>query len=220
MERSPRLLKPSPRTKGFSLVEVLVALSLVAVLGTTALLLLESARRVSREVATESEDPLAPLLPPLRGELDHLLPAPPLKTLPAFTLEEEGRRLHFTTRLPDALGRLRAAEITYVATPEGAFRVQRIAHHPHSVTNRLDTAGLPLRFQVRHQDTWTEQWPPEERDASGPPLLLRLSLSETHKEPSHTLFIPPALRVDGQKKEDASPDASPDASANPPPSNR
>ena len=185
------------------MVEVLVALSLVAVLGTTALLLLESTRRVSDDVAREPKNLSRSVIAPLRLELDHLLPDPPLESLPTFTLENDGRLLRFTTRLPDEAGRLRAVELAYISTPDGAFRVHRPLHHAHGVTNRLDTAGRPPRFAAERDGDWQSTWPPEEPQTSGPPSRLRLTLPGAGDDLSHTLFIPASLRVSGREENTA-----------------
>ena len=192
------------RQTGFSLVEVLVALSLVAILGTTALLLLESTRRVSTQIVFEPPDPLGDIVHTMRRELDHLIPQPVPEELPGLTLDN-GSHLSFTAHLTDGQGGRVTQKIEYLSLPEGLLRIHRPYLDSGSVTNRLDTLGTELTFSLRSQDIWTGDWPPEDNNGAGTPTLLRIHMSQRGETDHHDIFLPAYLRFEADPPGPAGP---------------
>ncbi|GEM_PF-4017951 len=180
------------RPAGFTLVEVLVAVSLVAVVGTIALLLLNSTRNVAAEVEQQMISPMERIRVNLEEELFHLHRKLPDDNWPTFELRE-GQSLHFTTRLP-LTGDTHRLPVVCRYEPDGTS-TRRSLESPYlssAVTNRLDMIQGPLTFEVNLNGLWVRDWPAEEPDTSGhPPVLIRLSSRNT----AYVLPIPAHMRM-------------------------
>ncbi|MDA3872736.1 MAG: prepilin-type N-terminal cleavage/methylation domain-containing protein [Kiritimatiellae bacterium] len=77
------------RERGFTLIEVLIALALVSVVVGLAWIVLDSVRKVASEISRPIEDPMAPIWKQLEGEMDALLPAPVGVDTPALRFSAE-----------------------------------------------------------------------------------------------------------------------------------
>jgi hypothetical protein len=194
------------RTAAFTLTEVLVAVSLVAVIGTLALLLLQSTGNVAREIGEGHPPAHLQVLNRLERDLLHLIPSPPGDPYPSFSLEK-GEILKLTTLRTTPEGLRIPAICLY--QPEGrvTLRIEQIPNHT-AVTNRLDMLRSPLRFALTAGERSWADWPQEEKDQEGsrenPPVLLTVSGTTTTDQTfTHRLALPSQLRVErGAAEED------------------
>jgi prepilin-type N-terminal cleavage/methylation domain-containing protein len=182
--------------KAFSLIEVLVATSLVAVVGTMAFLILESTRQVAEEVRGIPSRPFEQLTQNIQRELDNLLPRPGTKDLPSFSLDQ-GMNLTFTTQERDKEGQFQVYAVAYLH--EESHTLQIYTRYPDglAVTNVLNTLSSPLRFEVWTEEMWVEMWPPEEKNRQGVPARIRIGMEgEMEGDRLRELYIPASYGVE------------------------
>jgi len=185
--------------RAFTLVELLVALSLVAVIGTLALLLLNSTRKVSAEVNAFRLSASEILLRELEQDLYHLHRKPSGKEWPPFELLE-GSRLQFTTHLQLETGTRIPVACSYRPEGRGSLRIVESPYLSTGLTNRIDRLKRPLTFQLLVKEEWVSTWPPEETEsAEAPPVLLRVQGDlEDGTGFSHVMAIPAHLRIENK----------------------
>ena len=184
-----------PRSRAaFSLVELLVALSLLGVLLAVAGLLLGGAQRVTDIITRETPHTAETFARVLQYDLDRLLRAPLPVDTPGLTLDPE-KGMSFPALLPDSDGILRHHRVAYLwDDAEAIRRVQESFSPPQAVTNVVLQAVQRRAITLRHEQEWQPVWPPE--TDSTLPSLLRLEVEVTGEEPLlRDLVIPAAFRV-------------------------
>lgn len=157
---------------GFTLVELLVAISLVAVVGTLALLLLNSTRQIAEEVEDRPPRFDSDLLA-LEDELLQMLPSPESDDWPSFALAE-GQILQFSTLVSLGNGALVPVASRYEPDGQDTLHVQESPYLPQNRTNRIENLRSPMEFEVLLEKTWHKDWPMERAGGpEGAPQLLR-----------------------------------------------
>jgi len=186
-------LKP-PRPSGFTLVELLVALSLLSVLVLLAGLLLGSARGLALALGEPSREPPSPL-PPLQDDLNRLQRGPPGEEYPELLLDPvEGLRFRRLSR--DESGWMYPEELHIPPLTDGQLlRISRPAGGEGPwVTNRIRSGLRDWRLRVISEGEALDIWPPA--DGREAPLPRRLAAGwETNDAQIRTgsLLIPAAL---------------------------
>lgn len=185
-------------SRGFSLVEVLVALSLITILGGSAFLLLRSTQKIYNQIIQPlPEQTLQELGDHLRRDLDNWIPHPSPPELPDLQLEA-GIHLTLTSREP-AGGR--AQKVQYTLQPGEVVRTARRYLDSTTVTNRFEVSRVSLH--LRQDGAWIPDWPPEESADPARPSMLRMIWEGNSTPQHHDLLIPASLRVTVDNAPDA-----------------
>ncbi len=183
------------RSRGFTLVELLVALSLLSVLVLLAGLLMSSARGLARTLGEPPPGQPSPLLS-LQEDLLLLLRASPGENTPELLLHPvEG--LRFRKIASDASGWFYAEEIHIPPLVDGQLlRISRPATEESTwVTNRIHTGLQEWRLLVVSGEALEEVWPPEDKGDAPLPRQMAAEWAEENGElKSGPLLIPSALR--------------------------
>lgn len=198
MEAPPAGLK---QRQGFTLVEVLMAVALSAVVMGLAWVLMDSTRKVAREIEQPVEDPFAPLWQELQTAADRLLSHPVSPKDPPLRFSEENG-LEMVALLPDANGIPQQTGLHYFIQNQSLYRIRRTGFPPSAQTNLLSNAVARFAAAVPAADEVIREWPPKKN--SPLPLRLQVEISPTDGPAVRQEFlIPAALRV--KKTSDADP---------------
>ncbi|WFB36226.1 prepilin-type N-terminal cleavage/methylation domain-containing protein [Kiritimatiellota bacterium B12222] len=131
----PPVLIPSSR-RGFSLIEVLVAISLASIVMALAWIVLDSTQKVSIEIDRPIGHPWQPLASQLQFEFDRLLPEPvELEDPPLRFNPEEG--LQFVALLPNDQGIPLQTQVHYLQEDQNLLRISTSGFPPSTQTNRV-----------------------------------------------------------------------------------
>lgn len=164
------------RRRGFTLIEVLIALALVSVVVGLAWIVLDSVRKVAAEISLPIEDPMHPVWMQLERELDALLPKPAGVDTPALRFsEEEG--LEFVSLLKNARGIPLQTELHYLLENQDLLRISRSGYPTLAQTNRLARGVQQWIVRAIHQDETFTEWPPEQEGDEAIPLPARLNFT-------------------------------------------
>ncbi len=198
------------RAKGLSLVELLVALSLLSVVTLMGWLMLASIRNIADELLTETPDTLDRALSGFENDLAHLVRSMAPDGDPDFQLDPDGTAKWLTTA-PGEHGRDIPLEVTYLPPDnEGHWRrAVRFPGQTQAQTNLLHSAVQHLALSAYlEENLWSPKWPPETTNDSpapgnAPPRLLRFEVETTDGTRVHGNFlIPAAMRIDPPDTED------------------
>lgn len=182
------------RRSAFSLVEVLVALVLISVVLTTAVLLLNSTRQVSRQVELNTDptaDAFTGLVEPLRNDVLNLMPTRVFsgqKQPDSLTLS--GNSLSWL-RLWDQ----QVAGVRY-QWDEAAQRIERVQTlRDTAITNTVLSSVTSWQVEVRHEGAPYTTWPV---DNTPLPQAIRVQGElDSGETLDVTLVIPAGMSVTG-----------------------
>ncbi len=178
----------TPQRRGFSLVEVLVALALLALVLTLASALLQAAARHGEAMLPRPPSSTRLLADALQDDLDwlHRDPLPP--GTPSLLLETNTLTLARTRPPPNDPALL---ERQYRLSDDGTtlLRIDRLPPAPLAETNAVLDRITQFLLEAREGSTWQPSWPSE---AVSPPTLLRLHITREGEPPLTRILLCPA----------------------------
>lgn len=178
----------------FTLIEVLIAVSLAGVVTAVALLLLHTTFQVTEEVRSPLFTEEDTFRQALQTELDHLLVRPPFEDQPPLELSgEEG--LTLVSLLPDDRGIPQATRVQYRLEGTALLRIAERALLPTATTNLLFQSVQRFSVTAVQEGRVEEEWPPEKE--SGPPARIQMELKRYNRESFESTWdIPAAFRIE------------------------
>jgi prepilin-type N-terminal cleavage/methylation domain-containing protein len=190
MEPTPTVLK----TKGFSLIELLIAVSLVAGVMSIAFMILDSARRVAEEISGPSGSPVEPFWTQLQSEIDRILPSPvQLDTPPLRFSKNEGVEL--VSLLPDPQGIPLETHLHYYVADEQLLRVSTRGFPLVAETNIVAVAISEFRAQALIEDQVFDEWPKENEHPLPPRITLEIE-TDTRERRTRDFYLPASFRIE------------------------
>ncbi len=200
MEHPPTYLK-KPRSSGFSLIELLIALSLVSVVMALAWIILDSTRQVADEIQAPIGSPLAPLWNQLEFEFNHHLPQPKNTKFPALRFSEE-TGLEMVSLLPGPENVPLQTELHYWVDEDGLKKSTRTAYPPVAQTNLITADVDVMRVIGRKGEVEIINYP-QEPEKSLPPLIEIELQTEDGTRFTREWFLPSTLKASSSDFEDS-----------------
>ncbi|MCC5849312.1 MAG: prepilin-type N-terminal cleavage/methylation domain-containing protein [Verrucomicrobia bacterium] len=191
---TPRIVK----ARGLSLIELLVALSLLSVVTLMGWLMLASIRNIADELLAESPDTLHEALAAFENDLAHLIRSMEAEGDPDFQLKSDGTA-KWLTATAGATGHAIPTRVSYLPPDnEGNWRrTAQAAGQTQIQTNLLYSAVQSLTLSVyREEETWSPEWPPEASadvpSSTALPKLIRVDMETTDGQTVRRNFLVPA----------------------------
>lgn len=185
--------------RGFSLIEVLVAVSLVTVVISLAWILLESVRQVADEIEMPIENSADPFWSQLQKEIDQLLPDPVQHDMPALRFSpKEG--LEMISLLQNEKGIPLETKIHYFTDDDILMKITENGFPLNARTNVVAESVSTIRSHALQDDQKIPVWPPEDEH----PLPARVEVElETVERTTLTrvFFIPASLKYEPENSE-------------------
>ncbi|MDF3129412.1 prepilin-type N-terminal cleavage/methylation domain-containing protein [Kiritimatiellaeota bacterium B1221] len=201
MEHPPTYL--NTRSRGFSLIELLIALSLVSVVMALAWIILDSTRQVADEIQTPIEPPLQPLWNQLEFEFDHHLPQPTNTKFPSLRFSEK-TGLEMISLLPGPENVPLQTELHYWVDEEGLKKSIHISYPPTAQTNLITADVASLRVWARRGEEEILHYPLEQKTAL--PHIIKMELrSADGTSFTREWFLPSSLHASSTTFENEDP---------------
>lgn len=185
------------RAHGWSLVELLVALALLALLMVPVWMMLASARNVSNEFSREKTDgSVDEALALFEADLLHTFRGGRASSQPVFSLDpDQGAAWQRMVR--DDRGRVLPVEILWMFEPgEGDWlRVERApdADTQTAVTNRVLRSVTSVALRAGDPETPSTSWPPDDSAYHPPPWVGVRVQTQSEDVVSRDFVVPVAL---------------------------
>ena len=203
MEDSPAGLNCSGR-RAFTLVELLIALALTAVVMGLAWIVMDSTRKVSLEIEQPVDRPVDAFWQQLQWEFDRLLPSPVNTKRPPLRFSPENG-LEMVALLPDADGIPLQTELHYFLKEKELFKIRQSGFPPTAQTNPVFTAVQHFAVLVQSEGQDVTEWPPEKN--SPLPARLQMEMEGVNGQRSqHDFYLPAAFRVKKTTADEAASD--------------
>lgn len=185
---------PLGSARGFSLIELLVALSLLALVVLIMGLLMNSLRIQSAALLTGFGEPATVEEPRLLdADLRMLLRSRPDPSLPVLTRDEENH-LIWRRLVRDASGRDFPAEVRVFHDPDTQSVVRRLHVPPHAEEMAVIWRGVSgVAWSFWDGALWHADWPPEARK-DAVPRLVRVEMMRGKERLRHDIPVPAAMR--------------------------
>jgi|GEM_PF-1969907 len=190
MEFAPAVLKQ----KGFSLIELLIAVSLLAVVMSLAFMVLDSARRVAEEISGPSGSPAEPFWTQLQSEFDHILVTPVQMDRPPLRFsEDEG--LELVSLLPNPQGIPLETFVQYYVEDEQLLKITASGYPLVAETNIVAEAISVIRSQGLIEDQEFMDWPDEDENPLPPRIQIELE-TDSREILQREFYLPASFRIE------------------------
>lgn len=190
MEFAPAVLKQ----KGFSLIELLIAVSLLAVVMSLAFMVLDSARRVAEEISGPSGSPAEPFWTQLQKEFDHILVSPVQMDRPPLRFsEDEG--LELVSLLPNPQGIPLETFVQYYVEDDQLLKITASGYPLVAETNIVAEAISEIRSLGLIEDKEFVDWPDEDENPLPPRIQIELE-TDSREVLQREFYLPASFRIE------------------------
>jgi len=174
--------QPSPHLtrntqSAFTLVELLIALTLVSVVMALAWMVLDSTRKVTEEIGAPVTNPVEQVWSGIQYELDRLLPDPQPSDIPGLQFTDD-TGLELVSLVPGPEGIPLQTELHYQINQSKLLKISIRNAPPLSQTNVIAQGVTAFRIRGHKDESEIESWPPEEEKPLPSRLSAELQLSD------------------------------------------